>query len=119
MTELPGGPDLLATASQVLKDRILPALQGDARRDLLMALNAMGITQRQLNDLIEDASSSVSASISEVASTKHRQSDYATLAGLIRSRKLPQNADSKARLHERLRELARKRLVVSNPKVLR
>jgi len=47
MRDRPTGPDLLDTARQVFKDRLLPALPRELTYEALMVLNAMGIAQRQ------------------------------------------------------------------------
>lgn len=47
MRDRPTAPDLLETARQVFKERLLPALPREATYDALMVLNAMAIAQRQ------------------------------------------------------------------------
>lgn len=48
MREQPTGESLLQCARDVLKNNVLPMLQGDAKRDVLMVMNAMSIAQREL-----------------------------------------------------------------------
>ena len=48
MRDKPEGSELLAIAGETLREEVLPGLGGRQRYALLMALNAMGIAQRQL-----------------------------------------------------------------------
>ena len=48
MREQPTGELLLQCARELLKSKVLPMLQGDAKRDVLMVMNAMSIAQREL-----------------------------------------------------------------------
>jgi len=48
MRDKPEGSELLAIAGAALREEVLPGLGGRQRYTLLMALNAMGIAQRQL-----------------------------------------------------------------------
>ena len=46
----PSGAELLETAAHSLREEVLPAVPPEHRLTLLMALNAMGIAERELRD---------------------------------------------------------------------
>lgn len=48
MRDEPTAPDLLADAARVLRETVLPGLQGETRYQALMVLNALGIAERQI-----------------------------------------------------------------------
>jgi hypothetical protein len=50
MREQPRGDALLASARQLLREVVLPALPAERKHALLMAMNAMSIAERQLRN---------------------------------------------------------------------
>lgn len=120
MREQPTGESLLQCARDVLKNNVLPMLQGDAKRDVLMVMNAMSIAQRELQQ--------------GTASDEREQQALAQLLGepvfdmAQANRELatriragvadPESTECAAVLNH-LREVGKSRLLASNPKVLK
>jgi len=120
MREQPTGESLLQCARDVLKNNVLPMLQGDAKRDVLMVMNAMSIAQRELQQ--------------GTAPDEREQQALAQLVGQPVIDVEQANRERAARIragvadHERtecaavlnhLREVGKSRLLASNPKVLK
>lgn len=107
MTEdRPSGAQLLDTAARALRDELLPAVPPEHRLSLLMALNAMGIAERELQELLGQAETGEGADAARA------------LAEKIRAGEFDQGPEAAA-LHATLSADARRRLAITNPKYLR
>lgn len=51
--DAPDGKNLLETTASLLKEKVLPTLEGEARFATLMAINAIGISMREISESIE------------------------------------------------------------------
>jgi len=91
----PTGAELLAEARRLLREEILPGLQGEARFKAAMVANAMGMAEREL------------AARPPVA----EEPEAAALAGAIRAGR----HDEDAALHRRLLRDAEARTRIANP----
>ncbi|NMG32486.1 DUF6285 domain-containing protein [Aromatoleum evansii] len=119
MREQPKGDALLATARQILRDDVLPALPADRKYALLMVMNAMSIAERQLRN--GDA-----PEVQELAELRELLDDSKAspaegnrqLARLLRAGAGDPGAPQRAALFAHLRAAGRRRLAESNPKVL-
>jgi uncharacterized protein DUF6285 len=98
----PGGEDLLRVARDTLLGKLLPQLPPESHYTARMVANAMAIAGREL----AQESKHVSA-----------DADTARLAAEIRAGRYDA-PESRAQLIERLREITRARLAVSNPRML-
>lgn len=120
MREQPTGESLLQCARDVLKNNVLPMLQGDAKRDVLMVMNAISIAQRELQQ--------------GTAPDEHEQQALAQLLGepvfdvaqanrelvaRIRAGVADPESTERAAVLNHLREVGKSRLLASNPKVLK
>jgi len=120
MREQPTGESLLQCARDVLKNNVLPLLQGDAKRDVLMVMNAMGIAQRELQRAFEldeaDERKSLIKLIGEPVCDLVQANSV--LAARIRSGFAdPGSVERETVLHH-LRCVGKLRLQASNPKIL-
>lgn len=120
MREQPTGESLLQCAREVLKIHVLPQLQGDTKRDVLMVMNAMGIAQRELQQGTlpeENEKQSLAAVLGEpvfdVAQANRE------LVARIRAGVADPDTAERAAVLNHLRRVAEARLQASNPKVLK
>lgn len=120
MREQPTGESLLNCARDVLKNNVLPMLHGDAKRDVLMVMNAMSIAQRELQQGVGPAEQEqqmlahlLGEPVFDMA-TANRE-----LAARIRKGVADPESDERIAVLNHLREVARQRLLASNPKVLK
>ncbi|MCB1907423.1 MAG: hypothetical protein KDH15_08645 [Rhodocyclaceae bacterium] len=119
MRERPKGDALLACARRLLRDEVLPALPGDRKHALLMALNAMSIAERQLHN--GDEPERV-----ELAELRALLDDEGAALGdanrrlgrLIRAGDGDPGSARRGALLAQLRAQGVRRLAESNPKVL-
>jgi hypothetical protein len=120
MREQPTGESLLQCARDVLKNNVLPMLQGDAKRDVLMVMNAMSIAQRELQqgtapDEREQQALAqlLGEPVFDVAQANRE------LAARIRAGVADPESTECAAVLNHLREVGKNRLLASNPKVLK
>ncbi|WP_341236843.1 DUF6285 domain-containing protein [uncultured Limnobacter sp.] len=120
MREQPTGESLLQCARDVLKNNVLPMLQGDAKRDVLMVMNAMSIAQRELQqgtapDEREQQALAqlLGEPVFDVAQANRE------LAARIRAGVADPESTECAAVLNHLREVGKSRLLASNPKVLK
>jgi len=99
IADRPTGAELLVEARRLLREEILPGLQGEARFKAAMVANAMGMAEREL------AARSAGGGAAEAA----------TLAAAIRAGR----HDEDGALHGRLLRDAEARTALSNPAALR
>lgn len=132
MREQPTGEMLLQAARDALKNKVLPLLQGDAaadaKREVLMVMNAVSIAQRELQmgnapDETEwiSLSSLLSQSSPESSSDSSLNIAQANrdLAARIRAGLADPGTVAHAAVFAHLRRVGESRLQASNPKVLR
>lgn len=119
MREQPTGESLLQCARDVLKNNVLPLLQGDAKRDVLMVMNAMSIAQRQLqqgtvfdDDEKQGLARLLGAPVFDVAQANRE------LAARIRVGVADPESAERAEILSHLRAVGKNRLLASNPKIL-
>lgn len=119
MRQQPKGDALLACARQLLRDEILPVVQGNHKHALLMALNAMSIAERQLRNgeqpdreelaelraLLDDAQATLTDGSRRVAE-------------LLRAGAGDPGQPRRSMLLAQLRAATARRLAESNPKAL-
>lgn len=119
MREQPTGESLLQCARDVLKNNVLPLVQGDAKRDVLMVMNAMSIAQRELqqgHDFEDAEKQSLSLVIGEpVFDLLQANRD---LAVRIRAGFADPESGKHAAVLSHLRAVGKNRLLASNPKIL-
>ncbi|VWX37106.1 conserved hypothetical protein [Limnobacter sp. 130] len=120
MREQPTGESLLQCARDVLKNNVLPMLQGDAKRDVLMVMNAMSIAQRELQqgtapDEREQQALAqlLGEPVFDVAQANRE------LAARIRAGVADPESTECAAVLNHLRDVGKSRLLASNPKVLK
>jgi hypothetical protein len=119
MREQPKGDALLACARQLLRDQVLPVLPADRKHALLMALNAMSIAERQVQN--GDA-----AEAEELAALRGLFEDprislaegNLRLAQALRAGDGDPGSPRRNELFAHLRVVGRQRLAESNPKAL-
>ena len=104
----PGGEELIETAARALREELLPAVPREHRLTLLMALNAMGIAERELRDLHGQGADG----------GQGPDAAAQTLVEEIRAGRFDEGADA-AELHAGLSADVRRRLAIANPKYLR
>lgn len=132
MREQPTGEMLLQAARDALKNKVLPLLQGDAaadaKREVLMVMNAVSIAQRelQMGNAPDEAewislSSLLSQSSPESSSDSSLNIAQANrdLAARIRAGLADPGTGAHAAVFAHLRRVGESRLQASNPKVLR
>lgn len=119
MREQPTGELLLQCARDVLKKNVLPLLQDDAKRDVLMVMNAMSIAQRELQQgtVFEDDEKQglarlLGAPVFDVAQVNRE------LAARIRAGVADPESAERAEVLGHLRTVGKNRLLASNPKIL-
>lgn len=119
MREQPTGESLLQCARDLLRNNVLPLLQGDAKRDVLMVMNAMSIAQRELQQgtAIEDEEKQTLAAViaEPVFDVAHANRK---LAARIRAGLADPDTAERAAVLNHLRVVGKNRLLASNPKVL-
>jgi len=119
MREQPRGDALLASARQLLRDEVLPALPAERKHALLMAMNAMSIAERQLRN--GDASEA-----QELAELRELLDDRKVslpegnrqLARLLRPGGGDPGSSRRDELFAHLRRVGEQRVAESNPKAL-
>ena len=132
MREQPTGEMLLQAARDALKNKVLPLLQGeaaaDARREVLMVMNAVSIAQRELQtgsapDVEERVSLEALAARSMIAPVGESALNIAQanrdLAARIRAGLADPGTGAHAAVFAHLRLVGESRLQASNPKALR
>lgn len=122
MTEdRPSGAELLETAARCLREEVLPEVSPDHRLTLLMALNAMGIAERELQDrgAPGDArSSALHDLLGQVDGGGAPDANARALAERIRAGHFDEGPRAAA-LHAGLSADVCRRLAIANPKYLR
>ena len=120
MREQPTGELLLQCARELLKSKVLPMLQGDAKRDVLMVMNAMSIAQREFQqgtapDEREQQALAqlLGEPVFDVAQANRE------LAALIRAGFADPESTERGVVLNHLRDMGKSRLLASNPKVLK
>lgn len=103
----PVGADLLETAARDLRDEVLPAVPPQHRLTLLMALNAMGIAERELRD-----------HLGETEEGGGPDAAAGALVEKIRAGQFDEGPEAAA-VHAGLSADVRRRLAIANPKYLR
>lgn len=119
MRDRPTGEELLACARRVLREKVLPALPGENKHDLLMALNAMSIAERQLHygEAPEQQElAALSALLGESLADPGEANRY--LSRRLREGGGDPGQPQRAELFAHLRAAGRQRLLESNPKAL-
>lgn len=144
MREQPTGEMLLQAARDALKNKVLPLLQGegaaDAKREVLMVMNAMSIAQRELQTgskpdeeesaslsvLIGDFSCDIGSDLSSDLLSDGQAEPMVSitqanreLSARIRQGGADPGTSSHAAVLTHLRTVGRSRLQASNPKVLK
>jgi hypothetical protein len=119
MREQPTGESLLQCARDVLKNNVLPLAQGDAKRDILMVMNAMSIAQRELQQgtAFEEQEKQLLATVlgEPVFDVIQANRD---LAARIRAGVADPGSGEHAAVLSHLRAMGKNRLLASNPKIL-
>jgi hypothetical protein len=120
MREQPTGESLLQCARDVLKNNVLPMLQGDAKRDVLMVMNAMSIAQRELQQgtAPDEREQQALAQLLGEPVFDMAQANR-ELAARIRAGVVDPESTECAAVLNHLREVGKNRLLASNPKVLK
>lgn len=132
MREQPTGEVLLQAARDALKNKVLPLLQGeaaaDARREVLMVMNAVSIAQRELQtgstpDVEERVSLEALADCSLIAPMRESALSVAQANRELSERIRQGVADPGTPAHTavlaHLRAVGKSRLQASNPKLLK
>ncbi len=136
MREQPTGEILLQAARDALKDKVLPLLKGDAaadaKREVLMVMNALSIAQRELqmgNEPEEAERASLTGLLGQSFDCSSTESPREPalniaqanreLATRIRTGFADPETDAHAAVLAHLRLVGESRLQASNPKVLR
>lgn len=120
MREQPTGVALLQCARDVLKTKVLPLLGGDAKREVLMVMNAMSIAQRELESgsaPIETEQQSLSLLLGEPVFDLLQAN--CALGARIRAGEADPGLEERTAVLAHLRTIGRHRLQASNPKVLK
>jgi hypothetical protein len=119
MRDRPTGEYLLACARKVPREKVLPSLPADHKHDLLMALNAMSIAERQLH-FGEDPGRRELAALSDLLDEPFDDLGAAnrSLAIALRNGEGDPGQPRRAALLAQLRATGRQRLRESNPKAL-
>jgi hypothetical protein len=120
MREQPTGESLLQCARDVLKNNVLPMLQGDAKRDVLMVMNAMSIAQRELQQgtAPDEREQQALAQLLGEPVFDMAQANR-ELAARIRAGVADPESTECAAVLNHLRDVGKSRLLASNPKVLK
>ncbi len=120
MREQPTGELLLRCARELLKSKVLPMLHGDAKRDVLMVMNAMSIAQREFQqgtapDEREQQALAqlLGEPVFDVAQANRE------LAARIRAGFADPESTERGVVLNHLRDMGKSRLLASNPKVLK
>lgn len=124
MMHRPLPQDLLEEARRVLKESVIPELEGQRKYDALMAVNAIGMVARELTENDGEQSSAIESDVQDFVAlnASSRAVDLAVdnpeqaLADLIRARDV---SVADATLQALLRALTDARLAVNNPGYLR
>jgi stringent starvation protein B len=119
MREQPTGESLLQCARDVLKNNVLPLLQGDAKRDVLMVMNAMSIAQRELKQgtVFEKEEQNELAKVMGEPVFDVARANRELVARIRAGGADPDKAERAAVLSH-LRAVGKNRLLASNPKIL-
>ena len=119
MREQPRGDMLLASARQLLRDEVLPALPAERKHALLMAMNAMSIAERQLRNGDGPEASELAALRALLDEEKLSLADGSRrLAALIRAGEGDPGAPRRGAILAHLRKAGEQRVAESNPKAL-
>ncbi len=127
MRDKPNGAALLDLARRVLRDELLAELPEDARYRARMVANAMAITAREISDgsRTQEAERRALAALYDEAPTPAGQPEteqlddaLARLNWWLAAEIRGGRRDGDARVHALLRESARDRLRLVNPKAL-
>jgi hypothetical protein len=122
MSNQPDAHNLLVTARQLLLDELVPVLDEQHRYAALMIANAIGIATREIRSPV--AEQDISKALDSFLAGLGADGEYpsvsaeATLAQLIRHRKIPADGQSGTALTNLLLHLTRSKLRISNPKFL-
>lgn len=119
MRERPDPRDLVVAVRNVLKAKILPAVDPSLKMDVLMALNALSIAERQIvaGDAPLDAERAALGDLLGAPVTDLAAGSRALSARLRRGDGDPGQPD-RAALFAHLRATGRARLAESNPRLL-
>ena len=119
MRDQPTGEALLASASSLLRNEVLPSLAAEQKYSLLMALNAMSIAQRQLKyGDAPEAQELAKLNILLGEDFQSTQSANMKLAELLRAGAGDPGQPMRSALLLHLQEVGKQRLLESNPKAL-
>jgi len=119
MREQPTGELLLQCARELIKSKVLPMLQGDAKRDVLMVMNALSIAQRELQQgaaLEEEEQRGLAEVLGEPVFDVARANRV--LAARIRAGVADPHNPERTEVLSHLRVVGKNRLLASNPKIL-
>ena len=119
MKEQPTSAPLLRCAGDLLKPAVLPQVQSNTKRDVLMIMNALAIAQRELAqgdsvDRLERSALSalLGQDVDDVLQANRE------LAALIRNGAAGQDAPLSGAIFEHLKWVTLQRVLTSNPKAL-
>lgn len=120
MREQPSGAALLQCARDVLKSNVLPLLSGDAKRDVLMVMNAISIAQREveMGGQPEESERKALSALLDISVSDLKEANR-LLGARIRAGKVDPGSDNYCAVLAHLRQTGRVRLQASNPKVLK
>lgn len=119
MREQPGYAGLLAAARNVLLETLLPHLPQSRRYDALMVANAMAIAMRDAAIPPSDEAEILDRLRGLTPDrAKSERAVLAVLSLMVRDGRLDPGTDRHGEAMDGLRDLARFRAAISNPKVL-
>ena len=124
MKHRPIPQDLLEEARRVLKESVIPELEGQRKYDALMAVNAIGMVARELNENSSEQALATEIAVQDFVALNASgpvvdlaiENPEQALADLIREGDV---AVTDPTLQALLRELTDARLAVNNPGYLR
>jgi hypothetical protein len=119
MREQPRGEALLASARQLLRDTVLPALPAERKHALLMVMNAMSIAERQLRNGDAPEAREL-AELQELLDDRKLSLPEGNrqLSQLLRAGRGDPGSPQRPALFAHLRRVGEQRVAESNPKAL-
>lgn len=113
MSELrPPAPDLIAEVAKLLRERLLPATEGELRFQVLVALTVLGQVERELRQ----GPALQAAERERLAALLGHDGDLADLNAELAAKLRAGEALDEARLLAHLRETAAAALAINNPR---